>query len=463
MDPRTPPATRLATHASPRSLGAIGCALGCVLFLAPAARADEPPPAPVKPSPAAHPDKLPEPPAAPAALPDHAEGVVFEEGTPRYEDVLKKAVAAKKPIFIDFFTEWCGWCKRLDADTYPKPAVAKAMEAFINVRVDAEKGEGVELAKRFGANGFPTLVIVGTDDQEIDRIVGYLPPEQFTKEIERILSGKDTLPTLRKAVDASPDDLAAAFALVQKLAASNAADALTRLEALGERAKGKDRAVEAGVLVALARHDLSAGDRKGALERADRVSLEFGDTEAAKDATRMSLGLRAGRDADPEDALAFAAKMRAAAKDGKLDAATEQTVANLHLRAAERAMARAAEAAGDDAQKLNAVAWTCFERHIATEAATGWARKAVEKSERDPQILDTLANLLASSKKYDEALSIELEALGALKKDDALVKEFQRRIAEWVMARDAMKADKVVPATKTAPVQPKPKPAPAAK
>ena len=419
-----------------------------------AVRADEPPPAAPTPAPGMperSPEKTPTRPAVEA-------GVVFEEGTPKWDDVLAKAKAAGKPIFIDFFTDWCGWCKKLDADTYPVPSVGKVMEALVNLRVDAEKGEGVDLAKRFGARGFPTLVVVGTDDQEIDRIVGYLAPEPFAKEMSRILSGEGTLPTLRKAADANPNDLKAAFALLKKLLAANALDGTTGLEALGEKAKGKDRDVEAGVLVALAQNDLGTGKLDDATAKVDRVALEFGDTESGKDAVRMALGLRMrGRNADPEAALAFAAKLRGAIKDGKLDGATEQTIASLHLRAAEKAFERAAADAGDDAQKLNALAWTCFERRVAIEAAIGWARTAVEKSGRDIQILDTLACLLSVQRKYDDALALEFEAFGKLgPADDRMRTDFQRNISNWVRERDEMKADRAVPATKLVPAKAKP-------
>src|SRR5437867_228320 len=94
-------------------------------------------------------DDVPAPPAAPAA------GVAFEPGAPAFADVLAKAKAQGKPVFVDFTTDWCGWCKKLDKDTYSQPSVAEAMKAFVNVRIDAEKGEGPALAKRFFVHGFP--------------------------------------------------------------------------------------------------------------------------------------------------------------------------------------------------------------------------------------------------------------------------------------------------------------------
>src|ERR1043166_2696010 len=81
-----------------------------------------------------------------------SEGVAFEPGTPAFADVLAKAKTTGRPAFIDFSTTWCGWCKKLDKDVYTQPAVGEVMKGLVNVHVDAEKGEGVELAKRFGVS-----------------------------------------------------------------------------------------------------------------------------------------------------------------------------------------------------------------------------------------------------------------------------------------------------------------------
>src|SRR5262245_61647327 len=73
--------------------------------------------------------------AKPADHPDWA--VKFESGTPAWADVLAKAKEQKKPIFADFTTEWCGWCRRLEKDVYTKAEVGEAMQAFVNVMIDA--------------------------------------------------------------------------------------------------------------------------------------------------------------------------------------------------------------------------------------------------------------------------------------------------------------------------------------
>ncbi len=69
------------------------------------------------------------------------EGIRFEEGS--FSTILKKAKDLKKPVFIDVYTSWCGPCKRMAKEIFPKKEVGEKFNAsFINYALDAEKGKG---------------------------------------------------------------------------------------------------------------------------------------------------------------------------------------------------------------------------------------------------------------------------------------------------------------------------------
>lgn len=54
--------------------------------------------------------------------------------------------ASPKKIFIDVYTDWCGWCKRMDKATFQNPEVAAYMnEHYYNVKFDAEQKESIEM------------------------------------------------------------------------------------------------------------------------------------------------------------------------------------------------------------------------------------------------------------------------------------------------------------------------------
>jgi thiol-disulfide isomerase/thioredoxin len=364
-------------------------------------------------------------PVAPAA------GVQFEPGTPSFADVLAKSKESGKPVFIDFTTEWCGWCRKLEADTYSQASVGEAMKAFVNVMVDAEKGEGPAIAKRYGVTGFPTLVIVDAEGGEIDRISGYRPPEPFLKEIARIRSGEGTLPALTKAFAERPDDVDAGVALAVKLSSAKPEESAALFATLSEKAKSMDKSTQAKVMLERAAASLATARKKETMVEvattAETLVKDFADTPSAAQAT-SKLG-RAILFLDTKRALAFVEGARAVAKDPKEISVIEGLTVSVHRNALAAALKRQGDGAGDDPMALNEAAWNCFELKMNVKQALAWAQTAVEKSKRDPMILDTLANLLWLTGKHDDAIKTEVEAAG--KAEGSMKKEFEANVAKW--------------------------------
>jgi thioredoxin-related protein len=61
-----------------------------------------------------------------------------------FEEAVEKCKTEKRKIFIDIFTEWCGWCKVMDKNTFPDAEIAKLMnEKFYAVKLDAEQTNDV--------------------------------------------------------------------------------------------------------------------------------------------------------------------------------------------------------------------------------------------------------------------------------------------------------------------------------
>jgi len=99
---------------------------------------------------------------------------------------LKAAAAEKKPAMVDFYAEWCGWCKKLDEETYTDAKVKAKAQSFVCVKVDAD--EDKESASKYASEGLPTIVFLDSSGKEIHRIVGYKPAEEFLPEMETALS-----------------------------------------------------------------------------------------------------------------------------------------------------------------------------------------------------------------------------------------------------------------------------------
>ncbi len=146
----------------------------------------------------------------------YADEVHFTEGS--YEEVLKKAKDENKVVMIDFVTDWCKWCVETDKKVYTKPAVYEyANEHQINWKIDAEKGEGIELAKKYNVKGYPTIIFVDADGKEIDRIYGYVFADEFLQKMKDYNNGVNTYSALKESVEANPDSPEANWKFAEKL------------------------------------------------------------------------------------------------------------------------------------------------------------------------------------------------------------------------------------------------------
>ena len=65
-----------------------------------------------------------------------------------FETAVESAKVEQRKIFIDVYTDWCGWCKKMDANTFSDPRVAKQLQSnFYPVKFNAEQKEPIEFAE----------------------------------------------------------------------------------------------------------------------------------------------------------------------------------------------------------------------------------------------------------------------------------------------------------------------------
>ncbi len=132
------------------------------------------------------------------------------DGSITWIDIDKAAVLKNKEeklYFVDIYTEWCGWCKVMDKETFTDPEVIKLMsEKFHMVKFDAEqtnlvKWEGQEYIYKAGGRkgihglapmllknrlSYPSFAILDKDRKPIKTIVGYKKPDQLISAIKSI-------------------------------------------------------------------------------------------------------------------------------------------------------------------------------------------------------------------------------------------------------------------------------------
>lgn len=90
-----------------------------------------------------------------------------------FTNVLSKAEAEKKLIFVDMSAKWCVPCQLMKRDVYTHQETADFFNNnFISYLVDAEEGEGPDLRVIFGVEEYPTLLIVNEKGRVVSRRVG---------------------------------------------------------------------------------------------------------------------------------------------------------------------------------------------------------------------------------------------------------------------------------------------------
>lgn len=131
-----------------------------------------------------------------------------------FDEALKKARKAGKPVIVDFWADWCAWCHRLDKNTYADPWVARKAQEFVAVKVNTEGSrKDVDVAVRYHVNSLPTVVFLSPEGRQLFRMNGYQGPGQFPRTLEGALQAARTVMSWEDALARDPDDPRALLAL----------------------------------------------------------------------------------------------------------------------------------------------------------------------------------------------------------------------------------------------------------
>src|SRR5207237_6041460 len=98
-----------------------------------------------------------------------------------YDKAIQRAQAEKKLIVADMFTDWCALCKQMDAETFSDPVVIRNLaDKYVWLKLNTEtEEEGIRLQKDFAILTYPTVLVLDSQGEEVDRIDRFLSAGQF--------------------------------------------------------------------------------------------------------------------------------------------------------------------------------------------------------------------------------------------------------------------------------------------
>lgn len=123
-----------------------------------------------------------------------------------FEEAVELAGKNPRKLFIDVYTDWCGWCKKMDQNTFTHPVIAEYLNKnFYPVKFNAESTSPIEFAGKIFINegnagarsthqlaiallqgrlSYPSTVYMNEQMQLLTPVAGYMEP----KAMEPILS-----------------------------------------------------------------------------------------------------------------------------------------------------------------------------------------------------------------------------------------------------------------------------------
>jgi thioredoxin-related protein len=133
----------------------------------------------------------------PQAVPTAEAGGAAPLGWLSWNQGMSEASATKRPILVDVYTDWCGWCKRMDRDVYARDDVRGYLsQHFVLVRLNAESTDEARyagrtitsraLAQQLRVSGYPTTIFLKPNGDHIANVPGYVPADRFKVMLQYI-------------------------------------------------------------------------------------------------------------------------------------------------------------------------------------------------------------------------------------------------------------------------------------
>lgn len=114
----------------------------------------------------------------------------------------RESKADSKPLLVKFSTSWCGYCVKMQRETFSDRAIiGQVEECFVPVSIDGDQHR--DLVQRLGIQSFPTTLIVSSDMKVVKKIVGFRSADQLTVDLVKACERPEAASTVSVATPSS--------------------------------------------------------------------------------------------------------------------------------------------------------------------------------------------------------------------------------------------------------------------
>ena len=116
-----------------------------------------------------------------------------------FRKAVVKARVENKMVFLNAYTTWSEGCRTMAETVFTQDPVADfCNDSFINIELDMEKGEGRELAEKYGITVYPTFLVIDKDRNEVCRLTGVVDAASFLEKLKAGINPEGSLAALQK-------------------------------------------------------------------------------------------------------------------------------------------------------------------------------------------------------------------------------------------------------------------------
>lgn len=114
-----------------------------------------------------------------------------------FTEAVSTANNEDKFLLVDAYTDWCGWCKVMDKETFSSEELGEYMnDKFVCTKINMEEGFGIDLAMKYRVSSYPHYLIFDGTGQLLAKFGGYMEVNAFKSQIENVLLPENRLPRL---------------------------------------------------------------------------------------------------------------------------------------------------------------------------------------------------------------------------------------------------------------------------